>query len=140
MKVELKQIEGLALAGKGDTGHWVNIDSAADFGGFNAGSRPMELILMGLGGCTTMDILSILKKKRVKLDHYECHIEADRADEHPKVFTDVRMKFIFYGKNISPDAVERAIQLSDEKYCSASAMLKKAVDIKIEYEIREERE
>ncbi len=140
MKVELKQIQGLALAAKGDTGHWVNIDSAADFGGFNAGARPLELFLMGVGGCTTMDILSILKKKRVKLDHYECHIEADRADEHPKVFTDVRMNFIFYGKDISKDAVARAIQLSDEKYCSASAMLKKAVEIKIEYEIKEERE
>ena len=139
MKVELKQIEGLALAAKGDTGHWVNIDSSTDFGGFNAGTRPMELMLMGLGGCTTMDVLSILKKKRVKLDHYECHIEAERADEHPKVFTDVRMKFIFYGKDIPKEAVERAIQLSDEKYCSASAMMKKAVDIKIEYEIRQDR-
>lgn len=140
MKVELKQLEGLTLTGKGDTNHWVNIDAAPETGGSGAASRPLELFLMGLGGCTSMDILSILKKKRVKLDGYECHIEADRADEHPKVFTEVRVKFIFYGKEIPKEAVERAIQLSDEKYCSASAMLRKAVDIKIEYEIKEEKD
>ena len=137
LKVELKQIRGLALAGKGDSGHWVPVDSAEDFGGYASASRPLELFLMGLGGCTSMDILSILKKKRVELDHYECHIEADRANEHPKIFTDVRIKFIFYGKDISKEAVERAIELSDQKYCSATAMLRKAVDIKIDYEIRE---
>ena len=137
MKVELKQIEGLALAAKGESGHWVAIDGPVDFGGFAAGTRPMELILMGLGGCTTMDILSILKKKRVKLDHYECHIEADRAEEHPKVFTNIFIKFIFYGKNIPEEAVKRAIELSDDVYCSASAMLKQVAKIKIDYEIIE---
>jgi putative redox protein len=138
LKIELKQIEGLAFAAKGESGHWVPIDGPKDFGGFAAGPRPMELILMGLGGCTSMDILSILKKKRVKLDHYECHIEAERADEHPKVFTNIRINFIFYGKDISIEAVKRAIELSDEVYCSASAMLKKVVDIKIDFEIKEQ--
>ena len=138
MKIEIKQIQGLAMAAKGDSGHWVNMDGPEDFGGFAAGTRPMELFLMGLGGCTSMDILSILKKKRVKLDHYECHIEAERAEEHPKVFTSVNVNFIFYGKNISEEAVKRALELSDQVYCSASAMLRKAVDIKINYEIKEQ--
>ena len=137
MKVELKQIEGIALAGKGDSGHWVTMDGPEEFHGFSAATRPMELILIGLGGCTSMDVISILQKKRVKLDHFECHIEADRADQHPKVFTRIRIKFIFYGKDIPKEAVERAIELSDQVYCSASAMLRKTADMSVEYEIRE---
>ena len=137
MKVELKQIDGLALAGKGDSGHWVNMDGPALLGGADAGTRPLELFLMGLGGCTSMDVISIIKKKRVKLDNFECHLEAERAKEHPKVFTKVKINFIFWGKDIPKQAVERAIELSETTYCSASAMLKKTVDIETSYEIRE---
>lgn len=103
------------------------------------GARPMELLLLGLGGCTTMDVLSILEKKRVHVDDYECFLEAERADEHPRVFTQIRIKFIFYGEAIPPEAVERAIALSEEKYCSASAMLRKSAEVKVEYEIRKSR-
>jgi len=137
MKAEIKQIDGLSLAGKAESGHWVIMDGPALLGGADAGARPMELFLMGLGGCTSMDVISIIRKKRIKLDNYECHLEADQAEEHPKVFTKVKIHFIFWGKDIPNEAVERAIELSETIYCSASAMLKKAVDIETSYEIRE---
>lgn len=137
MHVVLKQVQGISFAGKADSGHWVPIDGPEEFGGSSAGSRPMELILMGLGGCTSMDVISILKKKRIQVDDYECVLEAERAPRHPKVFTRIKMKYVFYGRNIPAKDVERAIQLSEESYCSASAMLKKSVDIETEYEIIE---
>ncbi|MBN2411960.1 OsmC family protein [candidate division KSB1 bacterium] len=137
MKAEIKQINGLSLAGKGDSGHWVTMDGPALLGGADAGARPLELFLMGLGGCTSMDVISIIRKKRIKLDNFECHLEAERKDEHPKVFTKLKIHFIFWGKDIPREAVERAIELSETTYCSASAMLKKAVDIETSYEIRE---
>jgi putative redox protein len=139
MKLQLKWLEDMTLVGKGDSNHWVTMDASTEVGGTDAGSRPLEFFLMGLGGCTTMDVLSILKKKRSPIEDYELQIEADRAEEHPKVFTQVRLKFIFYGKGIKKQDVERAIELSETKYCSASAMLKKATDIVVEYEIREEK-
>jgi putative redox protein len=137
MRVVVKQLQGIALAGKADSGHWVPMDGPEEFGGSAAASRPMELILMGLGGCTSMDVISILKKKRVEVDDYECIIEAERAPHHPKVFTKIKMKYVFYGRNIPVKDVERAIQLSEESYCSASVMLKKSAEIVTTYEIIE---
>ncbi len=139
MKAMLKQVHGLALAGKADSNHWVAMDGAPEHGGFDAGIRPMELVLLGLGGCTSMDVISILEKMHVPLEDFECHLEADRAPDHPKVFTKIRIKFVFFGKGISNQAVERAITLSETKYCSASAMLGKTAEISTEYEIREHR-
>ena len=92
---------------------------------------------MGLGGCTSMDVISILQKKRIKLDGYECILEATRAEEHPKVFTEITVKFIFYGSNIPREAVERAIELSKSRYCSVAAMLSKSAAIRFEYEIKD---
>jgi putative redox protein len=135
MQVVLKQVQGISFAGKGDSGHWLPIDGPEEFGGSAAASRPMELILMGLGGCTSMDVISILKKKRVQVQDYECIIDAERAPRHPKVFTKIHMKYVFYGRNIAAKDVERAIQHSEESYCSVIAMLKKSVDITTEYEI-----
>ena len=137
MQVEIKQLDGLSLAGKADSGHWVAMDGPKVLGGHGAATSPIELFLMGLGGCTSMDVISILKKKRVKLDSYECVLDADRAEEHPKVFTRVKITFKFWGRDIQAKDVERAIELSESTYCSASAMLKKAVDIEIDYEIYE---
>jgi putative redox protein len=137
MRVVVKQLQGIALAGKADSGHWVPMDGPEEFGGSAAASRPMELILMGLGGCTSMDVISILKKKRVEVDDYECIIEAERAPHHPKVFTKIKMKYVFYGRNIPVKDVERAIQLSEESYGSASVMLKKSAEIVTTYEIIE---
>jgi putative redox protein len=139
MKAVVKRIQGMALAAKADSNHWLTMDAAETNGGMDAGSRPVELILMGLGGCTSMDVLSILQKKRVTLDDYEVLIEADRAEDHPKVFNQIKLKFIFYGKNIPEEAVKRAIELSETKYCSVSAMLSKTATITVEYEIKEQR-
>ena len=137
MRAVVKQIHGISFAGKADSGHWVTMDGPEEFGGSAAANRPMELILMGLGGCTSMDVISILRKKRVEVGDFECILEAERAPHHPKVFTKIKMKYVFYGRNIQAKDVERAIQLSEQSYCSVSAMLKNSVDIESAYEIIE---
>lgn len=137
MKAVIKQVKNLALAAKADSNHWVMMDAGESVGGTDAGARPLELVLMGLGGCTSMDVLTILQKKRIVVDDYEVHLEADRAEEHPKVFTAIRIKFFFYGKDIPAEAVKRAIELSETKYCSASAMLSQVANISIEFEIKD---
>ncbi|NLP11918.1 OsmC family protein [bacterium] len=136
MRVEIKQSQGLTLTAAADSQHSVIMDVARTAGGNDEGPRPMELVLMGLGGCTAMDVLTILQKKRIVLDDFEMHLEAERSEEHPKVFTGIRIQFIFYGDAIPREAVEKAIELSETKYCSVSAMLKKTARITTEYEIR----
>jgi putative redox protein len=135
MHITLRQISGLAMATVGDSGHWVTTDGPEKFGGFSAGSRPMELLLMGLATCTAMDVVSILRKKRVKLNDFRMEVEAEQAPEHPKVFTNIKLHYIFTGSNIRPSDVEQAIELSENKYCSVSAMLKKSVNITYDYKI-----
>jgi putative redox protein len=137
MRVRLKLIGGIALAGVSDSNHWVTLDGPEDFGGYSAGSRPMELILLGLAGCAAMDVLSILKKKRIELNDFNMDVEAERAEDHPKVFTKIILNYIFTGKNIHTSDVERSIELTGEKYCSATAMLKDVVDITHKYKIVE---
>ena len=137
MKAKLKLIDGIALAGVSDSNHWVTLDGPEDFGGFSAGPRPMELILLGLAGCAAMDVLSILRKKRVKLSNFNMHVDAERAKDHPKVFTKIKFNYIFSGKNIRPLDIERSIELTEGKYCSATAMLKDVVEIIHDYKIEE---
>ncbi len=124
--VEIKFVDGMTFIGRGDSNHWVVMDSAETVGGTNAGTRPMELVLIALGGCTGMDVVSILKKKRVKFDKFEMKITGDRAEEHPKVYTKVDIEYVIYGDGINPRDVEHAIELSLSKYCSVSAILKKS--------------
>ncbi len=135
MKATVRRIGGLGLAGRADSNHWVIMDSPEDVGGFNAGSRPLELVLIGLGGCTGMDVLSILAKKRIKLDDFEIQLEAERSPEHPKVFTAIQVTFHFYGENLKEADLEAAVRLSEEKYCSVAAMLRKAATIKVNLEV-----
>jgi len=137
MKATIKQVQGITMVGKADTNVWVPMDGPEDLTGSNAGVRPIELFLIGLGGCTGMDVISILQKKRVALDDFEIEIDAERAEEHPKIYTKIHLKYIVYGANIKPNDVERAIDLSEEKYCSATAMLRPTVDITSSFEIRE---
>jgi len=137
MEAHIKMIDGISLVGKGSTNHWIPMDGPEKLGGFNAASRPMELLLIGLGGCTGMDVVSILQKKRVSLTDFEMKLSAEQADEYPKVFTKIKIKFLVYGKNINAKDVERAIELSENKYCSASAMLKHTAQIETSYEIIE---
>lgn len=131
----LKQVEGLAFAAKGDSNHWVMMDGPASLGGMDAGSRPKELLLFALAGCTASDVVSILRKKRVALDGFEMHLTAEEADEHPKVFTGIHVEYVFFGERINPADVERAIELSTTKYCSVSAMLRPNVQITHSYRI-----
>jgi putative redox protein len=131
----VKQIDGLSLAGRTDSNHWVAMDGPEDFGGSDAGTRPKELVLLALAGCTSSDVISILRKKRVPLDGYEMHVTAEQADEHPQVFTSIHLEFVFHGEGIRSADVERAIELSETKYCSVSAMLRGSVAITHSYRI-----
>ena len=135
MKVRLKQIDGLAMAAAGDSNHWVAMDGPEQYGGFMAGTRPMELILMGVAGCSAMDIVSILRKMRVALTDCSVEAEAKQAEEHPKVFTEIHLRYKFTGNNLQPKDLEKAIELTESKYCGATAMLSKAATIAHSYEI-----
>jgi putative redox protein len=137
-KAFVKQVQGITFVGKTDSNHWITMDGPEDFGGSNAGIRPKELILISLAGCTGSDVASILQKKRVKLDGFEMNITADVADEHPQVFTKINLEYVFYGKNLPIKEIERAIELSQTKYCSITAMLQKAMPIEHSYRIVEE--
>ncbi len=135
MTAKIKLIDGIALAGISDSNHWVNLDGPEDFGGFSAGPRPMEYMLLGLAGCAAMDVLSILRKKRIELNDFTMEIQAEQSANHPKVFTKVKLNYIFDGKNIQSSDVDRAIELTVDKYCGATAMLKNTVNIIHNYQI-----
>ena len=131
----IKQIQGITPVAKSDSNHWVVMDGPETFGEGNAGPRPKELLLMALGGCTASDVIPILKKKRVPLESLEVRLTGNVRDEHPQVFTDIHVEYIFYGDGIDPRDVERAIELSTTKYCSVTAMLKTSVTITYSYRI-----
>jgi putative redox protein len=133
----VKQINGITFAGKSDSNHWITMDGPEDFGGSNAGTRPKELLLIGLGGCTASDVVVILKKKKVQFDNFEIKITSDVADEHPQVFTKIHVEYVFTGKNLPVKDIERAIELSQTKYCSVTKMLEKAAEITHSYQIIE---
>lgn len=119
----------MSFDGTATSGFTIPMGTSVEFGGADDGLRPIELVLVGLAGCTAMDVISILQKKRQEVTAFEVRAHADRATEHPKVFTHVVLEFVVTGKNIDVAAVERAVELSSTKYCSAQAMLIKAVEI-----------
>lgn len=137
-KAFVKQVKGITFVGKTDSNHWITMDGPEEFGGSNAGIRPKELILISLAGCTGSDVASILSKKKVKLNGFEMNITADVAEEHPQVFTKINLEYVFYGKNLPVKEIERAIELSQTKYCSVTAMLQKAMPVEHTYRIVEE--
>ncbi|MBF0146654.1 MAG: OsmC family protein [Magnetococcales bacterium] len=137
VQARIKLIEGIQLLGESGSGHTVVMDAHQDLGGRDMGIRPMELILMGLGGCASIDVLSILRKGRHEVQDCVATLQATRAPTDPKVFTAITIHFIVTGKSIPEKAVARAIQLSEETYCSASAMLGKTASIHTTFEIRE---
>jgi len=137
MKVAINWGGDAKFIGNSDSGHQVVMDGPPDHGGKNQGPRPMEMLLLGLGGCTSFDVMSILQKSRQKVTDCQAEIEAERADEVPSVFTKIRIHFIVSGENLKESLVKRAVTLSAEKYCSASIMLEKGgVEISHSYEIR----
>ncbi len=125
----------MSFNGSADSGFFVPLGTIPEVGGDNDGFRPMELIAIGIAGCTAMDVMSILQKKRQEITSFEVLIHADRAIEHPKVFTHLTIEYVIGGINVSKEAVERAVELSETKYCSAQAMFKKVapMDLKITY-------
>lgn len=129
--------QGLSFTGTAGSRFEVDLGPDPEVGGDNDGFRPIELIAIGLAGCTAMDVISILKKKRQVITDFEVQVHAERAEEHPKVFTHVLIKYLVEGENIDQAAVARAIELSTTKYCPSHAMLKMAVDIDHTYEIKE---
>lgn len=134
-KITLRQLQGNTLVAKGQSNHWVVLDSKKENGGSEAGTSPKELLLIALAGCTSMDVISILKKKRAPLVAYECNVSGIEADEHPKKFTSIHIEYVLYGNNIKPEDVERAIELSRTKYCSVSAQLEPSASITHSYRI-----
>ena len=134
-KANVKHIKGVTFLGKSDSNHWVTMDGPESFGGSDAGSRPKELLLIALGGCTGSDVITILQKKKVQISNFEMNISADVAEEHPQVFTKINVEYVFHGKDIQEKDVERAIELSQTKYCSVTHMLKKAVEITHSFKI-----
>lgn len=137
-KAVIKHVQGITFIGRSDSNHWVTMDGSEKFGGSDAGNSPKELLLIALGGCTGSDVASILSKKRVKLEKFEMNISAEVAEEHPKVYTKAHIEYVFYGKNIQGKDVERAIELSQQTYCSVTAMLQKAFPIEHSYKIVED--
>ncbi len=126
MQATVTWLDGVSFEGKSGSGHSVIMDGPPDHGGQNKGVRPMEMLLLGLGGCASFDVLSILQKSRQKVS--DCHVEisAERADAVPAVFTKITMQFVVEGEGLKEAQVARAVALSAEKYCSASIMLEKA--------------
>jgi len=128
---------GLSFTGTADTGFEVALGASPKVGGANDGFRPMELLAVGLAGCTAMDVISILQKKRQDVTAFEVCVHTERAEEHPKVWTSVKLEYLVTGREVDPKAVERAIALSSERYCPAQNMLNKVVEIETEYQIIE---
>lgn len=143
MKVAVQWQGKRQFAAKGDSGHTVVMDAKAEVGGEDKGARPMELLLMGLGGCTAIDIVMILEKMRLTVEDFHIEIGGERQQQHPQKFTEIQMKYVLKGPDLTQDKVERAIRLSERKYCSASASLNANIHATYElngvtYEISEE--
>lgn len=136
MHVSVKWIDGVSFVGESETGHAVVMDGAPENGGRNTGMRPMEMLLIGMGGCTSFDVVAILKKARQPIVNCVAEIDAVRAEEIPKVFTKIHVHFVVTGDNLNETQVERAVKLSAEKYCSASIMLSKSVEITYDFEVK----
>ena len=137
MNISVNWVDGMLMVGKSHSGHSITMDGPPEIGGENLGVRPMEMLLLGVAGCTMIDVVTTLKKMRQELTHCETKVNAERADDHPKVFTDIHIQFIIKGKDLDSKEVEKAITLSAEKYCSASIMLGKTASITHDFEIVE---
>jgi putative redox protein len=137
MKARIKWVEDVMFLGESGTGHTVVMDGPEESGGHGTGMRPMELLLLGMGGCTSYDVVEILKKARQKVTDVVIEINSERSDEVPKVFTKINVHYKVTGMNVKEAHVKRAVELSTEKYCSASIMLGKTAEISHSYEIIE---
>jgi len=137
MNISVNWVDGLLMVGKSDSGHTITMDGPPESGGENLGVRPMEMLLLGVAGCTMIDVVTTLKKMRQDLSYLETKINAERATDHPKVFTNIHIQFILKGQNLDSKKVDKAITLSAEKYCSASIMLGETATITHDFQIIE---
>ncbi len=137
MNISVNWVDGLLMVGKSDSGHTITMDGPPEVGGENLGVRPMEMLLLGVAGCTMIDVVTTLKKMRQDLSHCETKINAERATDYPKVFTDIHIHFIVKGKDLDAKKVDKAITLSAEKYCSASIMLGETATITHSFKVIE---
>ena len=137
MKARVKWVENALFLGESGSGHAVVMDGPPESGGKNLGVRPMEMLLIGMGGCASFDVVHILRKGRHDVRHCEAMLEAERADSEPKVFTRIHLRFVVTGKGLTEAVVDRAIKLSAEKYCSASIMLGKTAVVTHDFELIE---
>ena len=139
MQTRIKWIENVMYAGQSSNGHSVIMDGPPEYGGKNMGFRPMEMLLLGLGGCSAFYVMRILKKARQPVLDCEVLVDAQREKEDPKLFNHIQLHFILTGEEINPKQVQRAIELSSEKYCSVSLMLSNTVEIEMSFEIQEKK-
>ncbi len=126
---KISWVDGALFVAEGGSGHSFTMDGSPEVGGRNLASRPMEVVLMGMGGCTAIDVVSMLKKQRQDIEGVEVALEAERATGHPMVFSAVKLVYTVRGRKLNKALVERAVSLSDEKYCSATAMIRKSAAI-----------
>lgn len=137
MKARISLTEGMTFVAESGSGHAIVVDASPDVGGRDLGPRPMELVLMGTGACSAIDVVHILRKARQAVRGCVVELDSDRAAEDPKVFTRIHFHFVVTGSGLAPAQVERAIRLSQEKYCSATAMMAKTAEVTSDFEIRE---
>ncbi len=140
MKATIKWLDHMSFVGESGSGHSLVMDGPPESGGRNLGVRPMEMVLLGLGGCTSFDMVMILQRQRQAISDCQVEIEAERANEVPKVFTKIHVHYIVTGKNLDAKKVERAVNMTAEKYCSVSIMLSASVELSHDFEIIEERD
>jgi len=138
MKSTVKFIDNMRFIATADSGHAVVMDAPPSVGGNNTGAKPSELLLMGFGGCSGMDVVSILRKKKQDVTGLEMNVNGETSETHPKMFTDIHIEYVVTGKNISEDAVKRAIELSLERYCTVGTTIGKAAKITHSYKIIQE--
>ncbi|MDP1758643.1 MAG: OsmC family protein [Thermodesulfovibrionales bacterium] len=138
IEAKVTYVDGLQFIGEGSSGHAIVMDGDVSVGGRNTGTRPTELLLIGIGGCSGMDIASVLKKKKQDVRGLEINVKGEKAENYPKKFTDIDIEFVIKGRNISDDAVKKAVELSMEKYCSVKATLEGSAKITWRYKIIDE--
>ena len=137
MEAKVKYVDGLQFVGEASSGHAIVMDGDTKFGGANTAVRPTELLLIGLGGCSGMDVISVLKKKKQEVKGLEINIKGRKAESYPQKFTDITIEFVVTGRSISEEAVKRAVELSMEKYCSVKATIEGSAKISFAYKIME---
>ncbi len=140
MKATVKWLDHMSFVGESGSGHSVVMDGAPEVGGRNMGVRPMEMVLLGLGGCTSFDLVLILQRQRQAVADVQVEVEAERATKAPKVFTRIHVHYIVKGRGLDAKKVERAVNMTAEKYCSVSIMLSASVEISHDFELIEQQD